>query len=310
MKPLIGFIAWVVIIFGGAAPIPNSSAKINFVVPQGQSAGQIIQSLSSQNLIKSKTTTKIYLKLTGLDQKIIPGSYILSPGQNLPETVTALTSGPKDIWVTFPEGWRREQMAARLEKNITGFNSEEFITKTASLEGTLFPDTYLISPQASVDDVISMLTTNFAAKTKLDFKLLEDRRILIIASIIERESRSDVERPVISGIFNNRLGAGWPLELDATVQYARDTVNCQKNKTQCKYWQPLLDTKLPSVFNTYLHVGLPPTPICNPGLSSIQAAKNPEKTSYWFYIHDTSGEVHYARTNAEHNLNIDKYLRP
>lgn len=310
MKLLIGFIAWVVIFLGGAAPVPNSNTKINFVVPQGQSAGQIVLSLSSENLIKSQFTAKIYLKLTGLDQKIIPGSYILSPGQNLPEMVTALTSGPKDIWVTFPEGWRREQMAARLEKIITGFNSEEFITKTASLEGTLFPDTYLVSPQASVDGVISMLTANFAAKSQLDLKSSEDRKILIMASIIERESHSDIERPVISGILNNRLNSDWPLELDATVQYARDTINCQKNKTQCKYWQPLLDTRLPSVFNTYLHVGLPPAPICNPGLSSIQAAKNPEKTSYWFYVHDASGGVHYARTNAEHNLNIDKYLRP
>ncbi len=302
MKTLIGLLASVILFFGGSAPIPGSETKVNFVVPKGQSAGQIIQSLSSQNLIKSQFTAKIYLKLTGLDQKIIPGSYVLSPGQNLSEVVTVLTSGPKDIWVTFPEGWRREQIAARLTSTLKDFNFQEFITKTASQEGSLFPDTYLVSPEASVDDVIKILTSNFSSKSPLDLNKLEDRQILIIASLIERESRSDQERPVISGIIHNRLDSNWPLQIDASIQYVQG--NSQD------WWPKEINTKIMSAYNTYTHPGLPPTPICNPGLSSILAAKNPQKTPYFFYLHDSQGQVHYARTISEHNFNIDKYLRP
>lgn len=302
MKTLIGLLASVIFLFGGSAPIPGSETKVNFVVPKGQSAGQIIQSLSSQNLIKSQFTTKIYLKLTGLDQKIIPGSYVLSPGQNLSEVVTVLTSGPKDIWVTFPEGWRREQIATRLAATVKDFDSQEFITKTASQEGSLFPDTYLISPQAGVDDVIKILTSNFSSKSQLDLSRAEDQQTLIIASLIERESRSDQERPIISGIIHNRLNSLWPLQIDASIQYVQGNFK--------DWWPKEINTKIMSAYNTYTHAGLPPAPICNPGLSSIQAARNPQKTPYFFYLHDSSGQVHYARTLSEHNLNIDKYLRP
>jgi UPF0755 protein len=123
-----------------------------------------------------------------------------------------------------------------------------------------------------------------------------------LASIIERETKTDAERPIVAGILINRLNAGMPLQVDAAVQYAIGT---------SKDWWPILgltDLKINSPFNTYKFAGLPPAPIANPGLSSLKAAFAPTATSYWYYIHDSTGQIHYAKTLAEHNANIAKFL--
>ena len=129
-----------------------------------------------------------------------------------------------------------------------------------------------------------------------------DPKTLILASLIERETKHDAEKPIVAGIINKRLAEGWPLELDATVQY-------QLGKSGD--WWPnttLLDRKIKSPYNTYLNRGLPASPICNPGLVSIDAAKNPADSPYWFYLHDREGNIHYAATLEEHNQNISKYI--
>src|SRR5581483_2493272 len=119
------------------------------------------------------------------------------------------------------------------------------------------------------------------------------------ASIIERETKSEEERPIVAGILLKRINAGWPLQADATIQYALGN------------WDPVNadDLKIQSPYNTYLNTGLPPTPICNPGLSSINAAKNPTQSNYWYYLHDKDGQIHYATTIDEQNANIAKYLQ-
>jgi UPF0755 protein len=125
---------------------------------------------------------------------------------------------------------------------------------------------------------------------------------VILASILERETKTDAERPVVAGILINRLNLGMPLQVDATVQYAVGT---------SKDWWPILtleDLKVNSLYNTYKYAGLPPGPIANPGLSSLKAAFNPAQTDYLYYIHDPTGQIHYAKTLAEQNANIAKYL--
>jgi UPF0755 protein len=124
---------------------------------------------------------------------------------------------------------------------------------------------------------------------------------LILASLVEREVRVDTDRKIVAGIILKRLKADWPLQIDATIQYVLGNKN--------DWWPKNIDTKFESKYNTYLNPGIPPTPICNPGLRSIEAVLSPQNTNYWYYISDDQGVTHFAKTLAEHNLNVDKYLR-
>ena len=287
---LAGFVWWT----GQLSPVnPRDLSQQSFIIPIGQSAIATTTQLQSRGLIRSGLAARIYLQVTRLDQKIKAGTYLLSRSLDLKSQLLSLTSGPRDIWITIPEGWRREQIAARLAANLQDFDSGEFIQLTATYEGRLFPDTYLIPTYAAPADIVQIMTTNFIAKVGSI-----DSQSLILASLVEREANSAADRPVIAGILWKRLKAGWPLQVDATVQYARGD------------WSPVTDTRYPSIYNTYIHLGLPPTPIANPGLASIDAVRTPQTTPYWFYLHTPEGKAYFARTIEEHNLNIDKYLRP
>ena len=293
---------------------PSDNHQIEFTVQPNETASQVVVSLSSSRLIRSDLAAKLYLKYTGLDQKIRPGLYTLSPNNGLGEIFQALTSGPADIRVTIPEGWRREQIAARVKANISSFDITDFLKRTASLEGQLFPDTYLLPANATASDVVQIFLSNFTAKTSLDLQStyqitlgkstisLTGSQVLALASLVEREAKHDSDRPTIAGILIKRLDQGWPLQVDATVQYAQNH--------DPDWWAPVTDTKFPSIYNTYLHPGLPPHPIANPGLASITAVLHPQDTVYWYYLASPDGVTHYAPDLAGHNLNIDKYLSP
>lgn len=287
-------------------PVSSESTKNSFVVSENESATSVLTRLESAGLIRSSLAARIYLRLTNASTSLLPGAYVLTPNKSFAQVFQVMTSPPQDVWVTFPEGWRHEQFGYRLESVLAGPNSRfkisEFLAQAAPLEGQLFPDTYLINVDSTAADIIRILTANFTKKTGLN--PVSDRDTIIIASLIERESRNDSERPVIAGIIKNRLDQGWLLNIDATIQYAVDTTT-----KPAKYWQPITDTKYPSVYNTYLNLGLPPGPISSPSLSSIRAAQTPAKTDFMFYLHDPEGVIHYARTLPEHNSNVDKYLR-
>ena len=291
---------------------PDATNPQAFVVKQGTTASQMAEQLVQQGLAKSFFVIKIYLKANALEQSIRPGYYALSRSQTLPQIIKNLTSGPDDFWITLVEGWRREQIAAKLSETLSGYDSEfsstEFLHQTTSLEGQLFPDSYLIPSYASTSAVIEILTRNFIRKSGLSMP--RDKETLIVASLVEREAKSDPDRNIIAGIIWKRFEAGWPLQLDATAQFASDSVRCAKDPANCRYWIPEVDTKIPSAFNTYLRSGLPPTPICNPGGAAISAAVNPEQSPYWYYLTDPQGVTHYAVTLPQHNSNIDKYLLP
>lgn len=279
---------------------PGSDQEIAITVTPNQTAAQTIRQLADNSLIKSSLAAKLYLQFSGLDQKIRPGSYSLSPGLNLPAIIEALTSGPKDIRVTIPEGWRREQVAARLSSALPAFDSQEFLLLTATLEGQLFPDTYLIPPTASTSEITNILLANFVKKSGLE--LPAQRDVLILASLVEREAKADPDRAIIAGIFQKRLAASWPLQVDASAQYALGTSR--------QWWPENIDTKYPSPYNTYLQPGLPPAPIASPGLASIRAVLLPADSPYWYYLTGNDGQTYYASTLTQHNLNIDKYLIP
>ncbi len=279
-------------------------------------ASQIGNSLFKNGLIKNPTVFKVYVQFSGIAGRIQAGDYRLSPGFNLFQVASVLSKAPLEVKVTIPEGFRREEVAVKFAKSLDQGSSftAEFLDETGQDEGYLFPDTYLVSGNATPGAIINKMKSNFNTKVdslKPENSGLSESELIILASIIERETKTDEERPVVAGILLNRLDKGWPLQVDSTVQYAVATARCKSFLTSCTWWQPpgSADLEIKSPFNTYKNAGLPPSPIANPGLSSIKAAYNPEKTDYFFYLHDSQGQIHYAHTLEEQDANIKKYLQ-
>jgi UPF0755 protein len=296
-------------LFALSPPISTTSTPISFSVATGESAASILSRLEHAELIRSALAARIYLKLTSQEKKLVPGDFTLPSATSASDIVHILSSGPKDILLTIPEGWRREQIGIRLQALNPNFDYSSFIEATASIEGQLFPDSYLVPKDITASQAIRLFTSNFVKKTGLNPQNLSDINVLIIASLIEREANTAPDRPLISSVIRNRLALGMALQIDATVQYANDSRTCLKDPFSCTWWRPVIDTKFPSVYNTYLHPNLPPTPICNPGLSAITAAKNPDTSKYLYYITGNDGITRFARDLGGHQANIDKYLR-
>jgi len=282
-----------------------------FVIKKGEGLSEIAQKLEDQGLVRSSFFFQIEATRLGVVRKIQAGDFRLNSSMMPSEIARLLTHGTLDRWVTIIEGLRREEIAEKLVDQLGGkdskFSKEEFLEKTIGLEGRLFPDTYLFPKEATAERIISFMNLNFEKKTA---GLLLKEEDLILASLIEREVRGANDQPIVAGILLKRLKASWPLQVDAAVQYAKATRQC-RGKDGCVWWPKGLtkaDLKIDSSYNTYLYQGLPPTPICNPGLSSIKAAASPILTDYWYYLSDREGKMHYAVTLEEHNKNIQKYL--
>jgi len=288
---LFGYVAWQYLL----TP-PAGSSNVTLTIPPGSSVIKIGQILYENKLIRSPRIFQIFVRMS--DISLQAGDYSLSPGK-LPSIAQALTTGREDeVRITIPEGYRREQIAELLASKL-GIDPVEFIIKTGELEGYLFPDTYSFAKNSTADDIIQRLQNNFELKAR---NLNLTREDIILASIVEREALTQAEKPVVAGILKNRLNDGWALEVDASIQYIMGKPS--------DWWPtPLLgDRKRKSPYNTYLNRGLPPGPIGNPGLVSLSAVKTPEKSDYYFYLHDKNGGIHYAATNAEHDANIAKYI--
>lgn len=282
-----------------AAVDKKSGDKKSFVIEKDESTLTIANRLQEKGLIRSPFGFRLTVKQKGLGGKLQAGVYELSPSMTAGQIALALTVGKNDLKVTIPEGFRLEEIAAKFEDSL-GIPAKEFMTAAKGKEGYLFPDTYNFASGNTPSQVIAKMKANFDKKTGSLKPTGED---IILASLIERETKGNSEKPVVAGILKKRLDAGWPLQLDATIQYiAGRSGDWWPNTT-------LLDRKRTSTFNTYLNPGLPPTPICNPGLASIEAAMNPTDSSYWYYLHEPSGVIHYAATSAQHEANIDKYIR-
>lgn len=319
--------------------VSSSLNPVRFVIPRGRSASEIGENLYREGLVRSSLAFKIYVQVSDRADKIQAGEYTLSPHLALVEIVDKLVSGPEELWVTIPEGLRKEEVVVRFINSLemSGPGKEpfrqEFLKTTEQLEGYLFPDTYLFPRDVPASLVVDRLTKTFSEKIEqlkdeINTSNLNQNQIVTLASIVERETKTDAERPVVAGILLKRLGVDWPLQTDATVQYAIANVKCQTRlrasfaevatkaeqgfgEAQCDWW-PILtkeDLEINSPYNTYKFTGLPSAPIASPGLSSIEAVVNPQDSAYWYYIHDKEGKIHYARTLEEHNENIRVYLR-
>ncbi|OGH48162.1 MAG: hypothetical protein A3A51_04005 [Candidatus Levybacteria bacterium RIFCSPLOWO2_01_FULL_39_10] len=284
----------------------NTTPKI-FIVEQGQGVRAIAKNLKDTGLIRDQVAFFLLTKKLGLDSKIQAGSFRLNPSMTAEEIANELTLGTLDIWITIPEGMRSAEIADILSKTMPNYD-EGWDETLDENEGYLFPDTYLFPKDSDVETIVSIMRNNFDNKfASLDKSNtdLTDSEIVILASLIEREARREQDRPIVSSVINNRLGIGMKLDIDATLQYVLGYQDNQK-----RWWKEGLtnqDKLLNSPYNTYRVAGLPPGPISNPGLASLQAAVNPATTDYLYYITDRSGTNRYAETLAEHEENIATY---
>lgn len=286
----------------------NDTSSQEFVVENGAGTKAIGANLKEAGLIKSPLAFYVTAKLLHIENTIQAGTFRISPSQSLKQIAMNLTRGIDDIQITIPEGKRAEEIADILEASIPGY-TEEWRQQLVRKEGYLFPDTYQIPHNADISLIIGLLTKEFESKysqiTLSPSNTLTKEELVILASLIEREARHDEDRPMVAGVIVNRLGIDMAVQIDATVQYA---VGYQTNTKS--WWKKDLtydDLKIKSPYNTYTNTGLPPTPICNPGIEALEAAANPESHDYLFYITDQNGVNRYAKTLDQHNANIEKY---
>lgn len=312
---VVGFFGWYLVSIQPVTPQINNQST--FEISSGSSLAQIINNLSAQKLIRSRTAFKITVMRLGLQNKLQAGFFQLSPSMNATEIAKSLTKAQtKQVRVTIPEGLRAQEINQILSKsfaNIEGakYSSTEFSTLTKELEGKLFPDTYDFEIKATTADVVNRLTTQY--KSVIDSQKItpeKEKHILVVASLLEREAANSNEMPQIAGVIEKRLLNSWPLQIDATVQYALASKTCKK--LDCQWWKPGLtldDLAIDSPYNTYKNQGLPPAPISNPGRDALKAAASPVSSSAWFYLHDPKGQIYFADTIEQHNKNVCLYLK-
>lgn len=289
-----------------SAPMNFSSSTL--VVKQGDSAAVIAQALADAHVITSPTTLRFLLRVSGGDDKIHEGAYRFDAPENSFSVARRLITsdyGLPSVKLTFPEGYTSLDMARDIHKSLPSISEAEFARLAKPDEGYLFPDTYSFQPSATARDIIAKLRDNFRTKTvslvpagAAQGHGLND--IVVMASLIEKEARTDESRRLVSGILWNRINKGMPLQVDAVFGYifGRDTYSPSPS-----------DLKVDSPYNTYRNKGLPPGPINNPGLAALSAAADPTNTPYLYYLTGNDGTMHYATTYEGHKVNLIKYLK-
>jgi UPF0755 protein len=316
---LVGAVAALTLLNLFGQPVNSAdTGKTEFVVNPGQSLDQIADNLSREKLIRSRAVFKMTVFRYNLAKKIQAGYFYLSRAESTAQIARGLTKAQaKQVWVTIPEGLRREEVANTILDQLVAakiphrFDPEEFIRSTVKLEGHLFPETYAFDINVTTAQVIEKLTNQFdSVISSLEISPDKVNSVITLASLVEREAGQDSEREEIASIISKRVTNKWALQVDATVQYAIASSRCRIRI--CDWWSETLtraDLAIASPYNTYVNPGLPPAPIGNPGLSSLKAAASPRSTKNWFYLHDPNGTVHYAETIEQHNQNVCAYLK-
>ncbi len=318
--------------FGTLTSINQESKKI--IIPSGTSFDGVHEILISEGIIPDEkifgfSKYKLYYFLNPNEIFVVQaGEYTVNPNTKVKDIFRII--GCKEVTITIKEGLRIEEIAEVLSQKLSNFDKDKFIDLAKNfspveelkykeifpkfLEGYLFPDTYRFCDDTNEIKIIEKMLITFEQKVYENIKdeLIEKdknlHKIIKIASLIEKESsHKDDESYMIAGIIYNRLAANMPLGIDATSQYGGGY-----NEKQKTWWPTgneldrLVTEKNP--YNTRLNLGLPPTPISNPGFQSVDAALNPKKSDYYYYLHDSQGNIYYAKTLDEHNRNVCRYL--
>lgn len=255
-------------------------------IEKGSNLHNISSLLEKEHLIRSRVAFESFVIIFGAELHIVSANYLFEGRLPVWEIAKRIARGEHrmaPISITIPEGYDVKQIGDAIAIRLTNFNEIQFLLKAKDLEGYLFPDTYFFLADADEKIVIKSMTDNFEKKIiplRKEIVLLKknEKDIITMASIIERESKGDIDREIISGILWKRIRIGMPLQVDAAP-------------------------------GTYQTRGLPKNPISNPGLLAIKASIYPENSPYLYYLHDKDGGIHYAKTFAEHVQNKLKYLK-
>ena len=277
-------------------------------IEKGTPLQTIASDFEKRRIVRSAFWLKSFVTLRGGSGGAIAGDYFFkgrASALRIAERLVRGEYGLEETKVVIPEGLTNKEMAAIFARALPKFSAREFLALAAQKEGYLFPDTYHFLPNVSAETVIAVLERNFNKKiseieslVQMFKKPLKD--VVIMASILEAEGRIMETRRIISGILWKRLSIGMPLQVDVTIHYIKNDKNTALS---------LDDLKIDSPYNTYIHKGLPPTPINNPGLETILAAVTPIKSKYLYFLVDKNGIMHYAITHDEHVVNKEKYLQ-
>jgi len=296
-----------------------SQVLLEFEVPSGSTANQLAVKMQDQGIIKNQLAFRLYAKISGKDDKIKAGKYYLSPSMSTERILDKLVKGEtinEDVRITIPEGSTLKTIAAILsekglvseEEFFQSLDIDKFKDKYAflndfppdsTLEGFLFPDTYLLPPSKNAEFYIDTMLSRFndvyfnevesvVKANKIELNLYQ---VVTLASIVEAEAKLNSERPIIAGVFYNRLKLGMPLQSCATVEYALG---------EHKEELTLADLEVDSPYNTYKVNDLPPGPIGAPGLASLLAVANPAKVDYLYFVAKGDGSHIFSKTYQEH----------
>jgi len=293
-----------------------------FVITRGETAGQIGKRLQQEGIIRSALAFDYVLYETERENALQSGSYTVSPGLTPRDLAKLFEKAPgEQIVLRIIDGWRLTEVATAVNKAFPQVTKEAFTAAAvvgerkntvlagmdpkAPLEGYLFPDTYFMRPDMTAPQIVEVLLDTFERKVGATLRAAAAERkvaiydIVKLASIVEREARDRNESPTIAGVYTNRLNIGMKLDADPTIQYALGE------------WRELSldDLKLDSPYNTYLHPGLPPTPIANPGVAALEGAAKPAAVPYFYFVakSDGTGDHAFAVTIEEHEANRVKY---
>jgi UPF0755 protein len=291
----------------------------NVVIPNGSSFDEVLASLRDDGVIAHELPLHLFARFEGDETKVRAGEYRFAAHQSASDVLHALVSQGAAVakWVTIPEGFTDVQIAQRMQDAGVGnaaqlaqaFATGSFVidgTKTKSLEGFLFPDTYLVPLGAAPSEIEQELERGFAAALPNDAAArakalqLTVPQVVTVASLVEREAKVEEDRPLIAGVIYNRLRLAMPLQIDATIEYALPHHKSVLTKS---------DLAIVSPYNTYLHAGLPPTPIANPGRASLDAAFHPATTKALYYVYCGGGRHAFADTLAQHLANVARCLK-
>lgn len=277
-------------------------------IKSGDTLSSVAKNLKAEHYIRSTTLFKSSIILFAGQQKLIAGDYYFSRPLSVYAVASRLVSGNFDlakVRVTIPEGLSMQQTAKILSAKLLHFDEAGFMKYSPQKEGYLFPDTYFFMPNASVDEVISTMENNFKDKIKsLETKIKTfgktEKEVVTMASILEEEGKTMQDWQIIAGILWKRIKIGMPLQVDASLGYVTGRASSQLTTT---------DLKSASPYNTYTHRGLPPTPIANPGIKTLEASVTPIPTTFLYYLSDKNDVIHYASTFEQHIKNREKYLK-
>ncbi|HET9197846.1 MAG TPA: endolytic transglycosylase MltG [Solirubrobacterales bacterium] len=299
----------------------DGSGKVQVTIPKGSSVSEVGDLLAEEDVIDNSTLFQVRVTLAGKRSEIYSGNFTLAENMSYGAAIDALSVPPvkRTVTVTIPEGYTRSQAAQVAEEaGVPGdytkatikskyLDPAEYGGKDAKdLEGFLFPDTFELKPNAPVTDLVQLQLQDFRRRIKgVDMEYAKSKNLTVfdvvtIASMVEDEAGVDSQRGLVASVIYNRLHEGMPLGIDATIRFATGN-----------YTEPLTESELAidSPYNSRTNVGLPPGPISNPGLASIEAAAHPPKTEYLFYVTTPGacGKLTFAKTEAEFEAAVDKY---